>query len=182
MTGLRHPDYPTLLEALAEYGSETLLPLLAVGKVRAKFIDKKTGKISGAVGGGLFLKQDASEILRTGRTRNDGREIFIWRQEVTSALAAQERANQPKPKLVFVDNVVDMQPAGTIADENRCRQWLESQMLLSPDNNPRPRSVWENEARQKFNVSGRGFLRAWANAIAATGAEAWGRAGAKSKR
>ncbi|MER8654414.1 hypothetical protein [Mesorhizobium sp. M0847] len=184
MTGLRHPDYPTLLEAIDEFGRETLLPLLAAGAVKAKFLNRNTGRFSSAVewrARQMFLRDGGVDVVEAGQT-SMGEVIYVWRWEVRRALARAALDSKPRPTLVMVDNVTDMQKPSTVADEKRCQKWLQEQMALTPANNPRPKSLWEKEASELFKVSGRGFDRAWANAIVATGAEAWGKAGAKSKQ
>jgi hypothetical protein len=67
-------------------------------------------------------------------------------------------------------------PRQTIAAETASRRWLVSLMTSSPKASPKKTSMWI-EARRKWPaLSRRGFERAWANALAETGAS-WSRAG-----
>jgi hypothetical protein len=74
----------------------------------------------------------------------------------------------------------ELQQKQTIAAEHKCQNWLESEMRASPDRRPKNKESFREEAIGRFNVSGRGFDRAWDNAISAT-AVAWGRGGRPRK-
>lgn len=71
----------------------------------------------------------------------------------------------------------------TIRAELKCQVWLEELMRASPSSPDRPKSQYRAEAIGTFRGLGeRSFTRAWDNAIRATGAVAWSRAGRKSRR
>ena len=67
-----------------------------------------------------------------------------------------------------------------IKHETACQAWLKELMIA---NRPpeKPRAAYKAEAQQRFKISARGFLRAWAEAIKVTGNTAWQRPGRKSK-
>lgn len=76
--------------------------------------------------------------------------------------------------------------AATIAGEKRLQAWLEAKMRASPDVSPGKevmRALAEARVRAEAGdaFSGESFKRAWAAAVRATGAEAWSKAGRKSK-
>jgi len=75
--------------------------------------------------------------------------------------------------------------ATTIGAENRCQEWLVGLMSASddpvkPKKPKKPKKEYRTKAINKFNVSIRGFDRAWANAIAKTGKTNWSGPGRKS--
>jgi hypothetical protein len=71
-------------------------------------------------------------------------------------------------------------PPTTVAAQTECRRWLSNEMRASPDR-PRAKSQVLAEAMKRFpKLSGRGFDRAWRDAISATGAEKWSKAGPRS--
>jgi hypothetical protein len=68
------------------------------------------------------------------------------------------------------------------AGEKRLQAWLEAEMRSSPSVTP-GKDVMRVRAKEAEHVfSGEGFNRAWANAVTATGAVEWSKAGRKSKR
>lgn len=73
--------------------------------------------------------------------------------------------------------------AQTVAGERRLAEWLTALMRSLP-NQPRAKSVVKVEAKEeaRLSFSGKGFDRAWAEAVRASGASAWSRAGRKSQR
>ena len=68
-----------------------------------------------------------------------------------------------------------------ITSERKLQAWLEAEMLASPERSPGKPVMRERAVGSKHTFSGEGFNRAWANAVAATGATEWTRAGRKSK-
>lgn len=73
--------------------------------------------------------------------------------------------------------------AQTAAGEGRLAEWLTALMRKSP-NHPQAKSEVKAEAKERarLHFSGRGFDRAWAAAVKASGAHAWRKAGRKSRR
>lgn len=67
--------------------------------------------------------------------------------------------------------------SSTIAAEKHCQKWLAELMRIG--NPEKSKSDYSGEAREKFRVSGRAFVRAWANAITETGATGWSKPGPK---
>jgi hypothetical protein len=76
----------------------------------------------------------------------------------------------------LIDN--EAQPApSTIRAESGCRKWLEEEMQLSPDRQPRSKPDFRAEAKKKFpGLLNRQFDRAWATAIGTTDCQ-WGKPG-----
>jgi hypothetical protein len=71
-------------------------------------------------------------------------------------------------------------PTTVAAAQTECRRWLSNEMRASPDR-PRPRNQVRAEAMEHFpKLSGRGFDRAWRDAISETGAEKWSKAGRRT--
>jgi hypothetical protein len=73
--------------------------------------------------------------------------------------------------------------AQTAAGEGRLTEWLTALMRKAP-NLPRAKSEVKAEAKEsaRLHFSGKGFDRAWAAAVKASGAHAWSKAGRKSRR
>ncbi|MEQ8399238.1 hypothetical protein [Thalassobaculum sp.] len=67
----------------------------------------------------------------------------------------------------------------TVRGETRCEEWLCKLMVNEPI---MAKGGYQIEAIRQFNVSRRGFARAWANAINRTGNETWSKPGRKSTR
>jgi hypothetical protein len=61
-----------------------------------------------------------------------------------------------------------------------CCKWLIAEMRRSPNEKKKTKAQWHEEARARFNVSGRPFERAWSHALNETGAN-WGAPGAPRK-
>ena len=61
-----------------------------------------------------------------------------------------------------------------------CLVWLEREMRANPDRRGQSKREWRIDAKNKFNLTGRKFERAWQSAIHSTGAT-WGRPGAPRK-
>lgn len=62
---------------------------------------------------------------------------------------------------------------GTVGAEYRCRAWLTDLMKTNPYK-PRPKQALREEAKKRFpNLGNRGFDRAWAAAVAQSGADRW---------
>jgi hypothetical protein len=62
---------------------------------------------------------------------------------------------------------------GTVGAEFRCRLWLTELMKADPDK-PRPKEGLRKEAKSRFpKLGNRGFDRAWAAAVAQSGADRW---------
>lgn len=72
---------------------------------------------------------------------------------------------------------------GTSNAEKECQRRFEKMMRASPHERTAPRANCIAEARADIgeSLSYRGATRAWSNAIAATGAHSWARAGAPKK-
>lgn len=72
----------------------------------------------------------------------------------------------------------------TTTAEAECQEWLCELMRSSPDRKIKTKSYWKSEALRRWRdkLSGEGFLRAWANALKATKALAWGAAGAPRRQ
>lgn len=77
----------------------------------------------------------------------------------------------------------DVSVPTTISDENKCKQWLVDEMLKNPDEPPygHTKSSYKEEAKKKFQVSSRAFIRAWDCAIREATAHGWSRPRPKSK-
>ena len=70
----------------------------------------------------------------------------------------------------------------TAAAEGRCQQYLITEMKRSPDRAPKSKSDLLADCQARFpGLSGRGFERAWANAIRQTGAVGWIKPGPRRK-
>ncbi len=95
--------------------------------------------------------------------------VRIYRARTEAARAVEiGRVGQPESA-----------PEPTAGAENRCRQWLVSLMKDGPKQ--KSKSAYQAEAAHQFNVGARGFQRAWAAAIAETGAHEWKRTGRAKK-
>jgi hypothetical protein len=71
----------------------------------------------------------------------------------------------------------------TAAAEGRCQQYLITEMKRSPDRAPKSKSDLLADCQARFpGLSGRGFERAWANAIRQTGAVGWIKPGPRRKQ
>jgi hypothetical protein len=69
----------------------------------------------------------------------------------------------------------------TSRGENQCQKWLEG--LMAGDSRPdKPKNQYFAHAQAQFNVSRRGFDRAWGNAISTTGNANWKKSGPKKRR
>jgi hypothetical protein len=70
----------------------------------------------------------------------------------------------------------------TAAAEGRCQQYLITEMKRSPDRAPKSKSDLLADCQARFpGLSGRGFERAWANAIRQSGAVGWIKPGPRRK-
>jgi len=65
-----------------------------------------------------------------------------------------------------------------VSAETKCQEWLADLMRKLPEQS-KPKAEWWDQATERFGsgLSRRGFDRAWANAVAETGAVAWSTAG-----
>ncbi len=71
-------------------------------------------------------------------------------------------------------------PLTTTGAQTECWRWLSGEMRAARDR-PRPKSQVEAEAKKRFpKLSGRGFERAWRDAISETGAQKWSKSGPRS--
>lgn len=70
-----------------------------------------------------------------------------------------------------------MAGSSTITAEKRCQRWLAELMRIG--NPEKSKSDYSEEAREKFRLSGRAFVRAWASAITETDAIGWRKPGPK---
>ena len=70
----------------------------------------------------------------------------------------------------------------SVKASTECKNWLVAEMTKSPTHRPGKKDDWRQKARAKWGsrLSGRGFDRAWDDAVAETGAIAWSSAGAPS--
>ena len=71
--------------------------------------------------------------------------------------------------------------AHTIAGEKLLQAWLETEMCASFAISPGKKEMQIRATAAGHSFSNEGFLRAWAQAVKATGAVAWSKAGPKSK-
>jgi hypothetical protein len=70
----------------------------------------------------------------------------------------------------------------TAAAEKRCQEYLVAEMQESLDRAPKPKRELFADCQVRFpGLSGRGFERAWADAIRRTGAVGWAKAGRRRK-
>lgn len=79
----------------------------------------------------------------------------------------------------FISSACEERPSGaaTSSGQRKCERWLEGLMSASPaKKNASKKELWQ-KAKKDFAVSERGFERAWAGAVAKTGAAAWSAAG-----
>ena len=67
----------------------------------------------------------------------------------------------------------------TIKDERDLQRWLEGAIRESPDRSPGKPEMKRRATKAGLTFTGEGFLRAWSNAVAQTGATAWSKAGRK---
>jgi hypothetical protein len=111
-------------------------------------------------------------------------ELIRWRSTQPEA----EQVERPTDGLRKIGGYTgDGQASGggkvafTIAAEKRLQSWIETQMRANPETPP-GKSIVEASAKAAGHAfSIRGFKRAYANAVNATGASAWSTAGRKSK-
>jgi hypothetical protein len=114
----------------------------------------------------MHVMFDGSWVLPV-LTRADA-EAFVARYVAERVGAAQESAPAEAA-------------ASTHAAERRMRDYLEGRMRASPKKSPGTKEAVRAEAEKAgHKVSDRAFLRAWANAVTATGATAWSQPGRKS--
>jgi hypothetical protein len=79
-------------------------------------------------------------------------------------------------------DISNIPPAGTAAQETLLTKWLVSQMAAAPTM-PRSKEAMKDAARSVgVKFSGRAFERAWHAAVQESGASAWSKPGARSKR
>jgi hypothetical protein len=78
---------------------------------------------------------------------------------------------------------VSQRTGSSNSTKTECRKWLISEMKKSPKIKTKPKSEWWKEAQERFGsvLSYNAFLDAWSQAIEATEAYAWQRAGAPKK-
>jgi len=91
------------------------------------------------------------------------------------AWAEKRKINIPEPlKVLIPDPIKDSQ--SDITKQKECQEWLEG---LMKNNSPKIKykGWYEDEAKKDFGVGSREFIRAWLNAIDATGNTNWSKAG-----
>lgn len=103
-------------------------------------------------------------------------------------VAIAQRIGPPQTRLlspiVPAAKIRKLWPAAkqTAAAAMRCQEYLLTEMNRSPDRAPKPKRELFADCQARFaGVSGRGFERAWANAIKQTGAVGWAKAGRRRK-
>jgi hypothetical protein len=102
-------------------------------------------------------------------------ETAVW-----STFEIVQRMGPPQTRLLSATvpaaKVRKLWPAAkrTAAAEGRCQQYLITEMKRSPDRAPKSKSDLLADCQARFpGLSGRGFERAWANAIRQTDAVGW---------
>jgi len=75
----------------------------------------------------------------------------------------------------------DTKQQTTIRAENQCQKWLED-LMSNNSNQDKGKKLYQDEARQAHKVGTKAFIRAWSNAITATGNTNWGRPGRKKSK
>jgi hypothetical protein len=98
-------------------------------------------------------------------------------------IATAQRMGSPQTRLLDVTvpsrRVKKLSPVAmrTAAAETRCQAYLVAEMQRTPDRAPKPKAAVLADCQFRYpDLSERGFERAWAHAIVATGAR-WSRGG-----
>jgi hypothetical protein len=102
-------------------------------------------------------------------------DLQVPERELARLVAAAERLACSTERAT-VEEIPAAEPP-TIKAEHDCTRWLKSRMLADPDA-PVPKGELRGQALELFpRLSDRGFTRSWSNAVQATGAHRWSKAG-----
>ncbi len=119
----------------------------------------------------LLLQTTPPEIENQTRSRLDKsikpKEFLAWAQK--------EEINIPEPlKALIPDPIRD--PQSDKDNEKECKEWLEE--LMAGDSSKTQAKVnYQQEAKSKFNVGTKAFLRAWDDAISSSKNTKWSKPG-----
>jgi hypothetical protein len=83
--------------------------------------------------------------------------------------------NRPLPEFWYPGGQIGTSKSSTIGAEGRCKNWLVE--MMKNGSREKPKRDYLTEATTKFQISGRGFDRAWQAAIAETGNHKWAEGG-----
>lgn len=101
--------------------------------------------------------------------------VYVNSEKLGRALVQGGLANRQGSESIAED---EKPVRSTIASERRCEDWLQQLMRTGPPE--QTKQGYLGQAQEKFAVSRRGFVRAWANSIVATGNQEWRKPGRKS--
>ena len=135
------------------------------------------------------LIDDAAKCTGNILSKNDFRQpmkfnaidIITWRKSVSFIKPKKEFLKLEKQITNQGNNSENNKQQSTSNDENKCKQWLEGLMCDNSSQDKR-KKLYQDEAKQNYNVGTKAFNRAWANAITATGNTNWGRPGRKKSK
>jgi hypothetical protein len=119
----------------------------------------------------------------------DWKETAFWRETIVGGVVRAQTGEELFPhngRRVLVEvGAFDawrntQMPRRSQPAESACREWLQIAMREAPTRGPKSKREWREEAKTRYNVSGRAFDRIWAVGLESTGAN-WGRQGAPPK-
>lgn len=116
--------------------------------------------------------------------RRDWSYLKLFEEHERDALKYDALGEEPYTRIKLKrDDLLKLWPpiAATVNVEQNCRRWLIEQMRESKTVKRFTKAFFKEAAKKKFpTLSGRQFLRAWNDAIEASGATAWKRPGRPS--
>ena len=115
-------------------------------------LDMRYGQL--VIPGKIFARDYAEQVWR---------DVHWDRQDFEAAFLPAPREIGPDPA----------NPDPSETGEVGCFNWLVQRMRESPTGRQMARGIYETKARQRFEVSIRGFRRQWDRAIEETGCWAW---------